>query len=747
MDRGILVAALGSQWRLVSVDEALRAGKVDLLFMDGFKQFDKRMYALRSALKSRVDAPSLSDKRLLHETLHERGAGRFICETHVVRRGEPFALPSGTWIWRPDRVGGGGKGIRVVTSQLELERAREADAREDRRGKPSLLSRYIDDPLLLQDGGAGYKFHLRVYYLVVCDAAGTNRAAVFKEGEIARAREPYVPGPYSRVSHDTHLKSHFEVAPPMRFPRDFPGGAAASAPVLDQIVSCLAQVSTHTLPGLRPYEETDAAYNLFGCDFLVDAAGRTWLLEINKTPYLDRGAGTADQTWLSTMLCEAIVAFAVRGVHSHHLVACGECTRPPAPAASGAAATTAATGRKRGQIAVQGSAILHGRDVGVPSSGHSRGTKRAAPGSEGRPPPTKQRKGQTVLAMLEHMRVHHLEQMLVPFGWEFVSCEEAFASRRVDLVVLDGVHNSDNHVWKIRSRMKSRIDAEIITNKVELHLLLTRMAPHIIPETYLATSKGFDAAVWGSDAAHGGGGAPWIWRPEGKFEGEGIFIFRSRQEADVGLAALKPTDSQDRQDRRPRRAILSRYIQNPVLYHGRKVHLRLYFIVVCERGGVRAAVLRDGRVGTAGGAYRTGEYGDMQIHDSGCRVEDLRFPGDYPECEGQPSAAQVFSKSCDIFTEVMRHTHTSVKSYSESDEGFEVLGADLMVDTDGRVWLIEINYKPGHRGSTAEYQDWLSTTVLTGITRFALKVPGPAGERPPHVQVWPPSKQAPLGAP
>ena len=43
-------------------------------------------------------------------------------------------------------------------------------------------------------------------------------------------------------------------------------------------------MASGTAQRIRPYPGCDIGYNLFGADFLVDATGRVYLLEINAAP-------------------------------------------------------------------------------------------------------------------------------------------------------------------------------------------------------------------------------------------------------------------------------------------------------------------------------------------------------------------------------------------------------------------------------------------------------------------------------
>lgn len=65
---------------------------------------------------------------------------------------------------------------------------------------------------------------------------------------------------------------------------------------------------------------------------------------------------------------------------------------------------------------------------------------------------------------------------------------------KVDLIVVDGKHNGDKRLYDLRCGLKSRIDANIITNKIDLHALLKTCAPEIIPSCWVINSQSLDHA-------------------------------------------------------------------------------------------------------------------------------------------------------------------------------------------------------------------------------------------------------------
>jgi hypothetical protein len=85
-----------------------------------------------------------------------------------------------------------------------------------------------------------------------------------------------------------------------------------------------------------------------------------------------------------------------------------------------------------------------------------------------------------------------------------------------------------------------------------------------------------------------------------------------------------------------------------------------------------------------------------------------------------------------------------VENYPEAQAGFELFACDFMVDSDGRVYLIEINFKPGFwigDAGSQERVDWLSRFLLEGIVEFVFDTEATSYQR--LVQCYPPPPPPP----
>jgi len=225
----------------------------------------------------------------------------------------------------------------------------------------------------------------------------------------------------------------------------------------------------------------------------------------------------------------------------------------------------------------------------------------------------------------------------------------AITAGYVDAVVVDGKYAWDKRLYQFKCRLKSRIDAKAISNKVDLHL---RLATHSSP--WICETQLVDRSTCITD------GDLWIWRPEDGFAGRGIFIVNTQ-------AALRDAFMQHSGDPRAKRAMISRYIENPCLMDGCKFHLRIHFVVLLSADSVRTFVFRDGLLVRAVKPYQNCEFSDKSVHDTHMDhgAGDFRFPRDYPG--GLGAAAAVFLQVQACLRDVSELTAATMRKYDESE--------------------------------------------------------------------------------
>ncbi|XP_061405881.1 tubulin--tyrosine ligase [Lethenteron reissneri] len=182
----------------------------------------------------------------------------------------------------------------------------------DEQSQVHVLQKYIEEPMLLEPGHR--KFDIRCWVLL----DPQYRIHLYREGVLRTSSDPYDP---SDLGHTTsHLTNHclqealsgnygrYEEGNEMFFPafEDYLRSTHAIGledsilPQIKHIIrECLlsveAEVSTHDL--------SYRSFQLFGFDFMVDAAWRVWLVEVNGAP--------ACAQKLYDELCQGIIDVAI----------------------------------------------------------------------------------------------------------------------------------------------------------------------------------------------------------------------------------------------------------------------------------------------------------------------------------------------------------------------------------------------------------------------------------------------------
>lgn len=322
----ILIAA---GWKSVTLEDILESDEkqVGILATENKASWDKRLYDIRSNIKSRLDASNITQKVELHKSLLSKGVD-FMPKTYLytntldksvyvidLSTGKKieFNVNDKKYIWRPE-CGFGGRGIAVFNNINELHKIIKLHTKLFPK-ESALISEYIQDTMLIKlpndknDKKLNYKFHIRMYLIIaiVPDTDGLNagrRAVLCKYGEIANADKPFNLETNDLTVHNTHIRSTKGV----RFPDNYPGGIEKGIEILNKSAKILACVSKLLMPTVKPYEESNGGYEILGVDMMVkklsDGSEHPMLIEINtKTGYgLLKGDTQERKNWLSKFI-------------------------------------------------------------------------------------------------------------------------------------------------------------------------------------------------------------------------------------------------------------------------------------------------------------------------------------------------------------------------------------------------------------------------------------------------------------
>ena len=250
------------------------------------------------------------------------------------------------WILKPS-MSDRGQGIRLFSSEAELriifeeweadasdsdEDGEETDVRtspadEEIQAKGGIMTShlrhfvaqpYIDPPLLIPSL-ENRKFHIRSYVLCV----GALRVYVKEEMLALFASRPYV-SPSSSLDLNIHLTNtclQNSASPPastssqhsnVQLLSSLPIAQSTYTSIISQICVATGALFEAAAKGQMVYFQTlPNVFEIFGVDWLVDAQGTVWLLEVNAFP--DFGQSGVEGECVVKGIWEAAVGIAVRG--------------------------------------------------------------------------------------------------------------------------------------------------------------------------------------------------------------------------------------------------------------------------------------------------------------------------------------------------------------------------------------------------------------------------------------------------
>lgn len=213
-----------------------------------------------------------------------------------------------------------------------------------------VLQRYIQRPLLVN----GCKFHIRVYVLAV----GNLSVYMWSKMLCLIAMEPYERSVVTRSSHITNTcanKDHplFDEASQVKLLDELIPDSASLSRIHSQMVATLHDVfcSLHSEPTV--FLPVPHAFELFGCDFLLDEQMNCFFLEANAGPDFAMTGDRLRKIVVEDMM-EAVCDIAVDGTFNKFYQTEEKTTPTPAAAAAAAAtetnAATAAANETTGEF-------------------------------------------------------------------------------------------------------------------------------------------------------------------------------------------------------------------------------------------------------------------------------------------------------------------------------------------------------------------------------------------------------------
>lgn len=264
-----------------------------------------------------------------------------------------------------------------------------------------------------------------------------------------------------------------------------------------------------------------------------------------------------------------------------------------------------------------------------------------------------------------------------------------------------------------------------LTRKDRLWLHFAQMAKNygkgcfdFVPETYVLPDN-FDAFLkcYQRSRCH------WIVKPNASSRGRGIFILQDLSEL--------PLDET---------VVVSRYVQDPLLIQGYKFDLRVY-VLVTSYDPLKAYIYREGLTRFASAPYSTQEehmqdafrhltnysvnrYAESFVENSDMRADNvghkwsLSALNKHLRCVGV-DVDIMWVRIMDLIVKTLLSVEPAISSRTKQLTGnrencFELYGFDVLVDSDLKPWLLEVNLSPSMQAESP--LDWQIKSSLLADT-------------------------------
>lgn len=254
--------------------------------------------------------------------------------------------------------------------------------------------------------------------------------------------------------------------------------------------------------------------------------------------------------------------------------------------------------------------------------------------------------------------------------------------------------------------------SNFLTNKSTLAIQL-REHPHLAPQTFSLPDQADEVLrvacteLSAEDVL--------ILKPATLSRGQGIRVFAAKSLIqELSNLTYRPQQ----------KCVLQKYIQRPLLYEGCKFDLRLYLLLVSV-DPLEIYLYKDGWMRMATHPYSLQDLGDQFCHLTNVSVQKKALGGPGQSFMPLDCAWKVMQDAglcvasvqqsidgllMESFELLARATREKYGDGSNQEGGFLVLGADVLVDTLGHPWLLELNHSP--QTFTSEMQHALAVQSL-----------------------------------
>ena len=291
------------------------------------------------------------------------------------------------------------------------------------------------------------------------------------------------------------------------------------------------------------------------------------------------------------------------------------------------------------------------------------------------------------------------------------------SKKHPDFLYVDSTYIQDSRLWKYKPLIKNIVNDDKYSIAYK-HTLYTNMVKLKEAKPYILQQENIDLIKY----QRGDGLSKFksffnkykvcIFKPVGGFAGKGIQIFDNYEDfynhcrtiIEKNKHRWNNTKNNNKKNKviTLREWILQEYINKPLLFEGKKFHLRVFFLYCKKYDNTLKKVVKKGfffediPILTALKKYKEGDYFDNKMHDTRYKYvkNPVYFTRDFKKLYGSKNTNKALKDLKTIFKNVLKCIDAGC--YSESKYCFELFGADVMLDSDFNMKLIEVNTKVGY---------------------------------------------------
>ena len=167
---------------------------------------------------------------------------------------------------------------------------------------------------------------------------------------------------------------------------------------------------------------------------------------------------------------------------------------------------------------------------------------------------------------------------------------------------------------------------------------------------------------------------------------------------------------------------MTEYITNPLLYEGRKMHVRAYMLFTMINNHFNSYLFDTMEIFTAKQKYKNEDWNNENIHDTHFKnsgILALFRPGMYHKLTPKitnKNMQQIIANIKECILYISKLAISNIQLYSGCKNAYEVYGFDILIKDDLSVFIMEVNGKiTGFEGADYLFEDyfnWIKETVI-----------------------------------